>query len=284
MHRSCILNELYIYSAKHVGVNNNLHDNLTYPDQIRYYKSHTGNFAMNFRTLHLINPIIRAVTEAGYSRPTEMQCEVIPAILEGRDVIGYAEPGTEKTAAFIMPVLQLLKKKSAEHNRIRALILVPTKERVLQMEDHLNLYSKYLPLSQLSVFGGIEATGQLAALKNRIDILIATPERLMELIEKRSVDLSGIEIMVADEADRMLEEQGCEDKLRHFVQLMPKRRQVVLFSETMLKNIQAMAAIILRNPIQINITNDRGTAVNIQQPADFIKQEYTTGLLLTGRA
>ncbi|WP_100074626.1 DEAD/DEAH box helicase [Chryseobacterium camelliae] len=239
---------------------------------------------MNFRTLHLINPIIRAVTEAGYSRPTEMQCEVIPAILAGRDIIGYAEPGTEKTAAFMMPVLQLLKKKSAEHNRIRALILVPTKERVLQMEDHLNLYSKYLPLSQLSVFGGIEATGQLAALKKRIDILIATPDRLMELIEKRSVDLSGIEIMVADEADRMLQEKACEDKLRHFIQLMPKRRQLVLFSETRLKNIQAMADIILRNPLEINITNDRRTAVNIQQPADFIKQKYTTGLLVTGRA
>ncbi|MDQ1096600.1 MULTISPECIES: DEAD/DEAH box helicase [Chryseobacterium] len=220
---------------------------------------------MNFRTLHLINPIIRAVTEAGYSRPTEMQCAAIPAILAGRDIIGYAEPGTEKTAAFIMPVLQLLKKRCADHIRIRTLILVPNRERAIQIEDHLTLYSKYLPLSQLSVFGGIEAPGQLAALKKRVDILIATPERLLDLAGKRFIDLSRVEIMIVDEADR-LTETGFADEIKQISQMIPRKRQILLFSATLPEAVNTMAGTIMNNPLKICIAAARTAIIHTQQP------------------
>ncbi|SHL25674.1 DEAD/DEAH box helicase [Chryseobacterium contaminans] len=160
---------------------------------------------MSFKNLNLINPIVRAVTESGYSRPTEIQRTAIPHILAGRDIIGCAQTETGKTAAFAMPILQLLKRHNPEHQEIRTLILTSTRELAIQIEENLGVYSKYLPLSQLSIFGGVSIGDQLAALRKRVDILVATPGRLLDLVNQRHIDLSKIEILVLDEADRMLD-------------------------------------------------------------------------------
>lgn len=144
---------------------------------------------MNFKNLNLINPIIRAVTETGYSKPTEIQHSAIPHILMRRDILGCAPSGSGKTAAYAMPVLQLLKKNTTEHKEIRTLILTSTSERVLQIEEDIMVYSKYLPLSLLSITDGASTGSHLAALRKRVDILISSPEKLLDLVNQRPVDL-----------------------------------------------------------------------------------------------
>ncbi|MDR6403957.1 ATP-dependent RNA helicase RhlE [Chryseobacterium ginsenosidimutans] len=210
----------------------------------------TGNFIMSFKNLNLINPIIRAVTEAGYSKPTEIQYSAIPHILAGNDIIACAKTGTGKTAAFAMPILQLLKKHTPEHKEIRTLILTPTRELAIQIEENLGIYSKYLPLSQLSIFGGVLAGGQLAALRKRVDILVATPGRLLDLVNQRHIDLSKLEILVLDEADRMLEME-CVNDVKKILKLVPQKRQTLFFSATMSPDIRKFAESILNNPVEV---------------------------------
>lgn len=204
---------------------------------------------ISFKNLHLINPIIRAVTEAGYSRPNGLQCFTVPHILEGRDVIACSEAGSGKTAAFVMPILQLLQKNTREHSKIRVLILCPDKEVVMQVEDKLKVYSKYLPLSQLSIFDGFSAGGQLSALRKRVDLLVATPERLLELALQQSVDLSKIEILVLDKADRMLE-TGNADEVKKILKLIPNKRQTLFFSSIMTDKTGRFAEAVLRKPVE----------------------------------
>lgn len=211
-----------------------------------------GNFIMSFKNLNLINPIIRAVTEAGYSKPTEIQDSAIPYILAGKDVVGCAQTGTGKTAAFVMPILQLLKKYTPEHKEIRTLILTPTRELAIQIEENFGIYSKYLPLSQLSIFGGVSAGSQLAALRKRVDILVATPERLLELVDQRYIDLSKIEIFVLDEADRMLD-MGFVNDVRKILKLLPQKRQTLFFSSTMPVSIRKFAETIMKNPVEVTV-------------------------------
>lgn len=205
---------------------------------------------MSFKNLNLINPIIRAVTEAGYSKPTEIQYSAIPHILAGNDIIACAKTGTGKTAAFAMPILQLLKKHTPEHKEIRTLILTPTRELAIQIEENLGIYSKYLPLSQLSIFGGVLAGGQLAALRKRVDILVATPGRLLDLVNQRHIDLSKLEILVLDEADRMLEME-CVNDVKKILKLVPQKRQTLFFSATMSPDIRKFAESILNNPVEV---------------------------------
>lgn len=207
-------------------------------------------FIMSFKNLNLINPIIRAVTEAGYSKPTEIQYSAIPHILAGNDIIACAKTGTGKTAAFAMPILQLLKKHTPEHKEIRTLILTPTRELAIQIEENLGIYSKYLPLSQLSIFGGVLAGGQLAALRKRVDILVATPGRLLDLVNQRHIDLSKLEILVLDEADRMLEME-CVNDVKKILKLVPQKRQTLFFSATMSPDIRKFAESILNNPVEV---------------------------------
>ncbi|MBL1222971.1 DEAD/DEAH box helicase [Chryseobacterium sp. L7] len=205
---------------------------------------------MSFKNLNLINPIVRAVTEAGYSKPTEIQYMAVPHILAGRDVIGHAHPGTGKTAAFAMPILQLLKRNTPDHKEIRTLILAPTKELVLQLEENFKIYSKYLPLSQFAIFGGVLSGSQLAALRKRVDILIATPERLLNLVSQRSIDLSKIEILVLDEADKMLN-IGCADDIKKILKLTSAKKQTLFFSSTMPSAVRKFGESILKNPVEI---------------------------------
>ncbi|MBB6369227.1 DEAD/DEAH box helicase [Chryseobacterium shigense] len=205
---------------------------------------------MSFKNLNLINPIVRAVTEAGYSKPTEIQYMAVSHILAGRDIVGYAQTGTGKTAAFAMPILQILKRNTSDHKEIRILILAPTRELVLELEASFKIYSKYLPLSQLSIFGGVLSGSQLAALRKRVDILIATPERLLDLVSQRHIDLSKIEILVLDEADKMLD-MGFSEDVKKILKLVPLKRQTLFFSATMSFNIRKFADTMLKNPIEI---------------------------------
>ena len=205
---------------------------------------------MSFRNLKLINPIIRAATEEGYSKPTEMQSLAIPHILAGKDVMGCAQTGTGKTAAFVMSIVQLLKRGTPDHKEIRILILAPTQEIVIQIEDIFRTYSKYLPLSLLSVFEGVPIGGQLAALRKRVDILVATPERLLSLINQRHIDLSKIEILVLDKADKMLD-TGCIGDVKNILKLLPRYRQTLLFSTIISINVRKFAQTILNKPIEV---------------------------------
>ena len=205
---------------------------------------------MSFKSLNLINPIVRAITEAGYSKPTELQYMAVSHILAGRDIVGHAQTGTGKTAAFAMPILQLLKRNTSDHKEIRILILTPTRELVLQLEEHFKIYSKYLPLSQLSIFDGVLSGSQLAALRKRVDILIATPERLLDLVGQRHIDFSKVEILVLDEADRMLD-MGFSDDVKKILKLISPKRQTLFFSATMPLSVRRFADTMLNNPIEI---------------------------------
>ena len=233
---------------------------------------------MSFKSLNLINPIIRAVTESGYSKPTEIQYSAIPHILAGKDIIGCAQTGTGKTAAFVMPILQLLKKYTPEHKEIRTLILTPTREAAIRIEENFDVYSKYLPLSQLSIYGGVLAGGQLAALRKRVDILVATPDRLLDLDNTRHIDLSKIEILVFDEADRILNIRFVND-IKKILKLIPQKRQTLFFSATLPKSVKKFAESILNNPIEITITSLSSTLQTMKEPVYFEKNRDNTGLL-----
>ncbi|WP_228442127.1 DEAD/DEAH box helicase [Chryseobacterium nematophagum] len=234
---------------------------------------------ISFKSLHLINPIIRAVTEAGYSKPTEIQMSAIPHILSGRDIIGCAQTGIGKIAAFAMPIVQLLKKYNPEHNAIRTLILTPTRELAIQIEENFGIYSKYLPLSKLSIFEGVSAGGQLAALRGRVDILVATPGRLLDLINQRHIELSKIEMFVLDEADLMLD-MGFVNDVKKIIKILPKKRQTLFFSAAMSDDIRKFAEIILNDPIEITDNPVLSTTKSVQQSVYFLEEKDKTGLLI----
>ncbi|WP_106916024.1 DEAD/DEAH box helicase [Chryseobacterium aurantiacum] len=236
---------------------------------------------MSFKNLNLINPIIRAVTEAGYSRPTEIQEIAIPHILEGKDIIGCAQTGSGKTAAFAMPILQLLKRHTPEHKEIRTLILTSTREQVIQIEEDLAIYSKYLPLSQLSIYEGISQGSLLAALRKRVDILVATPGKLLELDNQRHIDLSKIEILVLDEADKMLD-MGLVNDLKKILKQTPQKRQALFFSGTIPipVNLKKFAETVLNNPINITINPVSSTTETVKQSVYFVEKEKKADLLI----
>lgn len=220
---------------------------------------------MNFKNLNLINPIIRAVTEAGYSRPTEIQYTAIPYILSGRDVAACAETGAGKTAAFAMPILQLLKRHTPDHKEIRTLILTPTSELAIQIEENLKIYSKYLPLSLLSIYEGVSIGSQLAALRKRVDVLVATPGGLLEVENQRHIDLSKIELLVLDDADKMLD-MGFINHIKKILNLVSHRRQNLLFSATMPGSLKYFAKTILNNPVEIIVDPSSSVSQTVKRP------------------
>lgn len=220
---------------------------------------------MNFKNLNLINPIIRAVTEAGYSRPTEIQYTVIPYILEGRDVAACAQTGAGKTAAFAMPILQLLKRHTPDHKEIRTLILTPTPELAIQIEENLKIYSKYLPLSLLSIYEGVSIGSQLAALRKRVDVLVATPGGLLDVENQRHIDLSKIELLVLDDADKMLD-MGFINHIKKILNLVSHKRQNLLFSATMPGSLKYFAKTILNNPVEIIVDPSSSIPQTVKRP------------------
>lgn len=247
--------------------------------------SDRGNFYLNFKIIHLnftdlnlIEPIAKAIQEQGYTTPTPIQERSIPDILEGRDFLGCAQTGTGKTAAFSIPILQNLSKNKISNNHIKALILTPTRELAIQIEENINAYGKYLPLKQLVIFGGVKQGNQEAALRKGVDILVATPGRLLDFIAQGIISLKNLEIFVLDEADRMLD-MGFVHDVKRIIKLLPQRRQTLFFSATMPAEIQKLANSILNNPVKVEVTPVSSTADTIKQSVYFVEKDNKLNLL-----
>lgn len=218
---------------------------------------------MKFEELHLIRPLLKAVLDAGYQQPTPIQQQTIPYVLDGRDVLGCAQTGTGKTAAFALPILQRLNRPVAGRP-IRALILTPTRELALQIYDNFVLYGKRLPLRSCVIFGGVGQQPQVDALKKGVDILVATPGRLNDLIGQGYVHLEQLEIFVLDEADRMLD-MGFIHDVKKVIARLPSKRQTLLFSATMPAEVESLALSILTDPVEIKVDPVSSTVDQIDQ-------------------
>lgn len=234
---------------------------------------------MNFTDLNIIPPIMKAVTQAGYTKATEIQYQTIPHILNGNDVIGCAQTGTGKTASFAIPVLQLLDQNPAEKKGIRTLILTPTRELAIQISENFKTYGTFLHLKHLAIFGGVPQGKQIAALDRGVDILIATPGRLLDLIAQGCIKLSQIEILVLDEADRMLD-MGFVNDVKKILTKIPAKRQTLFFSATMPQEIRKFAQSILNNPKEINVTPVSSTAETVKQSVYYVEKAEKLDLLI----
>ena len=236
---------------------------------------------MQFHDLKLIDPLLRAVREAGYETPTPIQQQAIPILLQGRDLIGAAQTGTGKTAAFSLPMLQKLAERPYPGRRvpIRALILTPTRELASQIGDNIATYGRYLKIKHAVIFGGVGQNPQVTALRNGVDILVATPGRLLDLIGQGHIRLEDIEIFVLDEADRMLD-MGFIHDVRRVIKVLPKQRQTLLFSATMPQEIQELAHQILRSPALVEVTPHSTTVERIDQSVYFVGKKDKPALLV----
>ncbi len=224
---------------------------------------------MSFATLGLSDEILRAVSERGYTEPTPIQAQAIPAVLSGGDLMAGAQTGTGKTAGFVLPLLHRLSDKSVKgpssgRAPVRALILTPTRELAAQVEESARLYGKYTKLSSMAMFGGVSINPQILRLRSRVDILVATPGRLLDHVQQKTLDLSQIQILVLDEADRMLD-MGFIRDIRKILALLPKQRQNLLFSATFSDEIKALADGLLNKPALIEVARRNATADTIAQ-------------------
>jgi len=206
-----------------------------------------------FKEFSLGAPLQQAVQDLGYVTPTPIQLQAIPVILEGRDLMAAAQTGTGKTAAFVLPMLERLSKSASCQRNPRALILVPTRELATQVSDACRAMARHLPLRGALVFGGVSPKPQIDALSRGVDIVIATPGRLLDHLEQRAIDLSQIEVLILDEADRMLD-MGFIRPIRRIIAALPKTRQSLLFSATFSEDIRGLARSLLRNPINIDVS------------------------------
>ncbi len=220
----------------------------------------------HFEALQLIAPLMRALQEEGYTTPTPIQQEAIPPALEGRDILAAAQTGTGKTAGFTLPLLQRLsqKKSNTKKYQIRALILTPTRELATQVAQSVEAYSRHLTLRHRVVFGGVGVNPQLADIRRGVDIVIATPGRLLDILQQGGIDLSALEILVLDEADRMLD-MGFINDIKALMKPMPRTKQILLFSATFSKEIKALASTLLHDPITIEVARQNTTAGGITQ-------------------
>ena len=236
---------------------------------------------MTFKELNLIEPIMHAVAEKGYVTPTPIQEQAIPPALEGRDLMGCAQTGTGKTAAFTLPILQLLSARPRTKGRrpIKALVLTPTRELAIQIDECCRDYARYTDLRHCVIFGGVNQRPQVDALQRGIDLLVATPGRLLDLIGQGYVSLSDIRFFVLDEADRMLD-MGFIHDIRRILPLLPERRQTLFFSATMPESIAALAAKILRNPVLVTVTPPASVVETIAQTVHFAEKAEKSQLLI----
>ncbi|QNL50721.1 DEAD/DEAH box helicase [Olivibacter sp. SDN3] len=219
---------------------------------------------MSFKELDLIPPLLKALDEEGYQSPTPIQQQAIPVVLKGSDLLGCAQTGTGKTAAFSLPILQQLSQQSSKDKGVKALILTPTRELAVQIDQSIDTYGKFLSLKHQVVFGGVNINTQIAALRKGTDVLVATPGRLLDLINQRVVSLSAITHFVLDEADRMLD-MGFIHDIKKLIALLPVKRQTLFFSATMPPEIAKLAHTILKNPIRVEVTPVSSTAEKISQ-------------------
>lgn len=235
---------------------------------------------MQFESLQLIDPILKALQKEGYKSPTPIQEKSIPILLQGSDLLGCAQTGTGKTAAFAIPILQLLFNSTHHPKRkIKALIVTPTRELAIQIKESFDTYGQYTELKNTVVFGGVNQNPQVNALRQGTDILIATPGRLLDLISQKHITLNQVEYFVLDEADRMLD-MGFIHDVRKIIALLPKKKQSLFFSATMPKEIVKLANTILLQPKKVTVTPVSSTVDTIQQHIYFVDKGNKTSLLL----
>ena len=236
---------------------------------------------MSFDSLGLNADILRAIAEQGYSEPTPVQRQAIPVVLAGRDLMASAQTGTGKTAGFTLPLLQLLSSNPAQtkgRRPVRALILTPTRELAAQVGENVAAYSKYLNIRSLVVFGGVSINPQMMKLRGGVDVLVATPGRLLDLEHQNAVDLSKVEILVLDEADRMLD-MGFIHDIRRVLAKLPTKRQNLLFSATFSDEIKELAAKLLRNPDEVEVARRNTASEQVTQHVHFVDKKRKRELL-----
>jgi ATP-dependent RNA helicase RhlE len=235
----------------------------------------------NFQDLGLIEPLLKAIQEEGYTTPTPIQAESIPIVLEGKDLLGCAQTGTGKTAAFTLPILQLLvKSKTTERRKkIRSLIVTPTRELAIQIGESFNAYGRHTGLNCTVIFGGVGQGPQVTALKNGVDVVIATPGRLLDLMNQGHLNIREVEIFVLDEADRMLD-MGFVHDVKKLLAVLPKKRQSLFFSATMPPEIVSLANTILFHPLKVSVTPVSSTVDIIEQSVYFVDKVNKNALLI----
>jgi ATP-dependent RNA helicase RhlE len=235
---------------------------------------------ISFEQLNLKTPIIRALAEQGYREPTDIQRAAIPELLAGRDIMATAQTGTGKTAAFALPILQILtghgRRQAGKH--VRALILTPTRELALQIDQSLRDYGRHLPLRSAVILGGVSSVAQIKALRRKPEILVATPGRLIDLMGQGHVKLDQVEMLVLDEADRMLD-MGFVKDVRRIVARTPRSRQTMLFSATLSGAISQLASDMLRDPMHVAVTPASSISGKIQQKVLFVERNHKLKLL-----
>ena len=251
--------------------------------QIRlHFAQHTENHYMSFENLNLIEPILRALKTEGYTTPTPIQEQAIPIVLKQRDLLGCAQTGTGKTAAFAIPILQLLYQDRQQHKEqkaIKAIILTPTRELAIQINESFAAYGRHTGLKHLVIYGGVSQNPQTDALRRGVDILVATPGRLLDLMNQGYVRLDHIRMLVLDEADRMLD-MGFVHDVKKIIAKVPARRQTLFFSATMPSEIQQLANSILNNPERVEVTPQSTTAETIQQELFYVEKTDKKQLLI----
>lgn len=235
---------------------------------------------MSFQQLQVIEPILKALQLEGYTNPTPIQQQSIPAILQRKDILGCAQTGTGKTAAFAIPILQLLyqEKQQKLQPGIKALVLSPTRELAIQIQESFEAYGKFTRLSHLGIFGGVPQGAQVQALRRGVDILVATPGRLLDLMQQNLVNLQHVQLLVLDEADRMLD-MGFVHDVKKIIAKLPVQRQTLFFSATMAPAINKLAHTILRNPVKVQVTPVSSTAETVQQSIYFVEKRNKQSLL-----
>jgi len=234
---------------------------------------------MDFTSLNLCQPLLDALDEIGYVSPTPIQAQAIPYLIEGRDIIGCAQTGTGKTAAFALPILDAMAKDPwVGSRRIRALMLCPTRELATQIHDNIEQYARHLDIRSMAMFGGVSQRPQENILRRGVDILVATPGRLLDLISQGYVDLSYVQFLVLDEADRMLD-MGFIRDIRKILAQIPKNRQSLLFSATIPRSIVDLSRDMLHDPVSVSITPESATVEAIEQSLMFVMRSDKRGLL-----
>ena len=235
---------------------------------------------MSFKSLGLSEALLKAISKKGYETPSPIQEKAIPPVLEGHDVLASAQTGTGKTAGFTLPILQLLSQEAPLRNRpVRSLILTPTRELAAQIYDNVREYGEFLDLRSAVIFGGVNQNPQIATLRNGVDVLIATPGRLLDLQAQGHLSLNKVEIFVLDEADRMLD-MGFLRDIQKVMKLIPAKRQNLMFSATFSKDIKKLAHGILNNPVQVDATPENSTVDAISQKVYRVAREKKTGLAI----
>ena len=235
---------------------------------------------MSFTTLGLNEALLKAIKETGYTAPTPIQAKAIPTVIEGKDVLAAAQTGTGKTAGFTLPILQRLSQTQPKMKpkQIRVLVLTPTRELAAQVEESIKTYGKHLKHSSTVIFGGVGINPQLAALRKGVEIVVATPGRLLDIAGQKGIDFSALETLVLDEADRMLD-MGFIHDIKKLMKMMPKQKQTLLFSATFSKEIKQLASGLLHDPVLIEVARENTTATKISQVVHPVDKARKRALL-----